>query len=98
MAERLDEHNVSVDTPLAAAGACAQIHLPTGGICTLPHHHHESCEFQSPADIADTEKLPRHRARRQRHYPARMPRAPSDGRPSSEAGRIPHQPEPHKVR
>ena len=59
MAERLDEHNVSVDTPLAAAGACAQIHLPTGGICTLPHHHHESCEFQSPADIADTEKLPR---------------------------------------
>ena len=34
MTERLDEHNVSVDTELARAGACAQMHLPTGRICT----------------------------------------------------------------
>jgi hypothetical protein len=63
MTERLDEHNISVDTQLPPAGACAQIHLPTGGLCTLPHHHHGSCEFLSPSAIAYTEKLPRRRAR-----------------------------------
>jgi hypothetical protein len=36
MNQRLDAHNVSVDTSLAQAGACARIHLPSGRICALP--------------------------------------------------------------
>jgi hypothetical protein len=53
MNQRLDAHNVSVDTSLAQAGACARIHLPSGRICALPHHHRGSCQFLSPGDIAD---------------------------------------------
>jgi hypothetical protein len=56
MTERLDAHNVSVDTPLAQTGACARIHLPSGWICALPHRHRGSCEFLHPEDIADAKK------------------------------------------
>jgi hypothetical protein len=56
MTERLDAHNVSVDTTLAQAGACARIHLPTGWICALSHRHRGSCQFVSPADLADAGK------------------------------------------
>lgn len=40
-------HNASVDEDAARAGECAQVHLPTGRICTLPHGHARSCEFIS---------------------------------------------------
>ncbi|MDQ2791252.1 MAG: hypothetical protein DLM60_02560 [Pseudonocardiales bacterium] len=55
MTKRLDDCNSSVDTQLARAGACAQIHLPSGRICVLPHHHRGSCRFLSASDIADAE-------------------------------------------
>jgi hypothetical protein len=45
-------HNASVDDGAARQGACARVHLPTGGMCTLRHAHDGSCEF-SPADEAD---------------------------------------------
>lgn len=47
-----ETHNASVDAGAAAQGACAQIHLPTGRMCTLRHSHEASCEF-SPAAEAD---------------------------------------------
>jgi hypothetical protein len=56
MTERLDAHNISVDTALAQAGACARIHLPSGLICALPHHHRGSCRFLRPSDIANAER------------------------------------------
>ncbi len=56
MTERLDAHNISVDTTLAQAGACARIHLPTGCVCALPHRHRGSCQFVSPEDLTDAEK------------------------------------------
>ncbi|MGH3781585.1 MAG: hypothetical protein ACRDRO_13415 [Pseudonocardiaceae bacterium] len=57
MTKRLDDCNSSVDTQLARAGACAQIHLPSGRICVLPHHHRGSCRFLSASDIADAEEF-----------------------------------------
>jgi hypothetical protein len=42
---RQELHNVSVDEEVAGAGACAQVHVPTGRTCTLRHHHQGSCEF-----------------------------------------------------
>jgi hypothetical protein len=53
-------HNASVDESAARQGGCAQVHLPTGGMCTLRHGHEGSCEF-SPAGQADA-VLARHRA------------------------------------
>lgn len=38
-------HNASVDEAAAMQGECAQVHLPTGRRCTLPHGHPGSCEF-----------------------------------------------------
>ncbi|MGH3669272.1 MAG: hypothetical protein ACRDSH_01360 [Pseudonocardiaceae bacterium] len=58
MTERLDDCNSSVDAQLARAGACAQIHLPSGRICALPHHHRGSCRFRYPSDIVDADELP----------------------------------------
>jgi thioredoxin reductase (NADPH) len=58
MTERLDVHNVSVDTQLARAGVCAQIHLASGLVCALPCHHPGSCRFVNPRDIADVRKAP----------------------------------------
>lgn len=56
MNQRLDAHNISVDTSLAQAGACAHIHLPTGMVCALPQHHRGSCQFLPPGTIAGAEK------------------------------------------
>jgi hypothetical protein len=38
-------HNASVDEMAAMAGECAQVHLPSGRVCTLQHGHSRSCEF-----------------------------------------------------
>jgi hypothetical protein len=40
-------HNASVDEDAARAGECAQVHLPTGRMCTLRHGHAGSCKFIS---------------------------------------------------
>ena len=45
-------HNTSIDEDVAREGGCAQVHLPTGGMCTLRHGHEGSCEFIS-AEAAD---------------------------------------------
>jgi hypothetical protein len=45
-------HNSSVDHDAAREGVCAQLHLPTGRMCTLPHGHEGSCEFL-PGEAAD---------------------------------------------
>lgn len=59
-------HNPSVDEDAAKEGLCAQVHLPTGRMCTLRHRHEGSCEFTSAeqtdtAERADT-VLAHHRA------------------------------------
>ena len=38
-------HNASVNEDAARQGVCAQVHLPTGRMCTLPHGHRASCHF-----------------------------------------------------
>jgi hypothetical protein len=55
-----DSHNASIDEDAARQGGCAQVHLPTGRMCTLRHSHTSSCEF-SPAGQADT-VLAKHKA------------------------------------
>lgn len=40
-------HNASVNEAAAMEGECAQVHLPTGRMCTLPYGHRGSCEFIS---------------------------------------------------
>jgi hypothetical protein len=40
-------HNASVDHDAATEGCCAQVHLPSGRMCTLPRGHEGSCEFLS---------------------------------------------------
>jgi hypothetical protein len=42
-----ETHNASVDQDAAREGFCAQVHLPSGRMCTLPHGHEGSCEFLS---------------------------------------------------
>jgi hypothetical protein len=46
-ADRPEMHNVSVDEFAAREGRCAQVHLPTGRMCAMPHAHNGSCEFIS---------------------------------------------------
>jgi len=46
-------HNVSVDEDAARGGECAQVHLPSGRMCTLPHGHKGSCEFLSAEAAQD---------------------------------------------
>jgi hypothetical protein len=53
-------HNASVDEDAAKEGACAQVHLPTGRMCVLPHGHKGSCDF-IPAEAAYA-SLPHHRS------------------------------------
>jgi hypothetical protein len=55
-----DSHNASVDEDAARQGGCAQLHLPTGRMCTLRHGHNGSCEF-TPADQVKT-VLTQHKA------------------------------------
>ena len=50
-ADTSEMHNASVDEVAAMKGACAQVHLPTGRMCILPHGHQGSCEF-IPAEAA----------------------------------------------
>ena len=50
-ADTSEMHNASVDEVAARQGACAQVHLPTGRMCILPHGHRGSCDF-IPADAA----------------------------------------------
>jgi len=38
-ADTSEMHNASVDEVAARQGACAQVHLPTGRMCILPHGH-----------------------------------------------------------
>jgi hypothetical protein len=52
--ERREAHNASVDEGLAAEGACAQVHLPTGRICTLRHNHEGSCDFVAPNRVKES--------------------------------------------
>jgi hypothetical protein len=46
-ADTSEMHNASVDEVAATKGACAQVHLPTGRMCILPHGHKGSCDFIS---------------------------------------------------
>jgi hypothetical protein len=50
-AERREAHNASVDEALAQEGACAQVHLPTGRVCTLRHDHEGSCRSVAPDQV-----------------------------------------------
>jgi hypothetical protein len=50
-------YNASVDEDAAKKGACAQVHLPTGRMCILPHGHKGSCDF-IPAEAAYASLLP----------------------------------------
>ena len=50
-ADTPEMHNASVDEFAARKGACAQVHLPTGRMCILPHGHQGSCDF-IPAEAA----------------------------------------------
>jgi hypothetical protein len=49
-------HNSSVDHDAASEGVCAQLHLPTGRMCTLPHGHAGSCDFL-PGEAADAARV-----------------------------------------
>lgn len=55
-----DVHNASVDEEAARQGGCAQVHLPTGRMCTSRHGHNGSCEFSSAGE-ADA-ALAKHKA------------------------------------
>ena len=63
-ADTPEMHNASVDEFAARKGACAQVHLPTGRMCILPHGHQGSCDFIA-ADAAYA-SLPAHRPGRGR--------------------------------
>jgi hypothetical protein len=42
---QLGVHNASVDQRRRDLGACAQVHLPTGRMCTMRQGHEASCDF-----------------------------------------------------
>jgi hypothetical protein len=48
-----ESHNASMDETVAEAGGCAQVHLPTGRTCALPHGHDGTCQFVAPDRVAD---------------------------------------------
>ena len=54
---RLDLHNASIDFVAATAGQCGFTHLPSGGVCRLPHRHLGPCQLKHPADPGD--EMPR---------------------------------------
>jgi hypothetical protein len=58
-ADTSEMHNASMDEDAAQEGAWAQVHLPTGRMCILPHGHKGSCDF-IPAEAAYA-SLPPHR-------------------------------------
>jgi hypothetical protein len=47
---RLDLHNASIDIAAATAGQCGFTHLPSGGICRMPHRHLGPCQLKHPTD------------------------------------------------
>ena len=49
-AHRLEVHNASVDELVADAGGCAQVHLASGRVCSLPHGHPGTCVFVSSGE------------------------------------------------
>jgi hypothetical protein len=49
-------HNASLDQDAASEGLCAQVHLPSGRMCTLPHGHVSSCDFLS-GEAADAARV-----------------------------------------
>jgi hypothetical protein len=49
--DRGEAHNPSVDTHVADVGACAQTHLATGRVCTLPARHPGGCDFTPRDDV-----------------------------------------------
>jgi hypothetical protein len=63
-ADTSEMHNASVDEYAALKGECAQVHLPTGRVCTLPHGHKGSCLFIWPE--AGYASLSHHSARQRR--------------------------------
>jgi hypothetical protein len=50
-ADRRQVHNASVNEDAAEEGACAQVHLPTGRMCTLQYDHEGSCDFVAPDQV-----------------------------------------------
>ena len=42
-------HNVSIDEPIAVAGRCGTIHLPSGRVCRAQAHHAGGCDFGPPS-------------------------------------------------
>jgi hypothetical protein len=51
---RNDLHNPSVDQGVAAQGACAEVHLPSGRTCTLGYGHEGSCDFVAPDQVEES--------------------------------------------
>jgi|GEM_PF-734653 hypothetical protein len=47
----LERNNAAVDERLADAGACGQVHLPTGRTCVRPALHAGGCEFVRPNEV-----------------------------------------------
>jgi hypothetical protein len=58
--DRPDAHNTSIDEPVAKAGACGQVHLPTGRTCVLEHGHEGACEYVPRPEVGNS--LAEHRA------------------------------------
>jgi hypothetical protein len=52
--DRLELHNTSINEKVAEAGACAQVHLPTGRTCTLAHGHRGSCGFVAHGQVEES--------------------------------------------
>jgi hypothetical protein len=51
--QRQDLHNPAVDEVVARAGACGEVHLPTGRTCTREYGHDGSCDFVPRDEVAD---------------------------------------------
>jgi hypothetical protein len=49
--ERLEIHNIEVNTAVAAAHRCGMTHMATGRVCLLPERHLGGCDFRGPADL-----------------------------------------------
>ena len=52
--ERREAHNASINQVASEEGACAQVHLPTGRVCTQQHGHEGSCDFVSADQVNDS--------------------------------------------
>jgi len=52
--DRQDLHNASVSIEAANAGACGQVHLATGSMCTLEQGHAGSCGFVAPDQVEES--------------------------------------------